>query len=133
MNGEKPAKVQMPNPISIMRAVRLHCLDCCGGSPKSVTWCTCDGLHSTRCDLWPFRFGCKPKAVQRRYGEQLITPAMMPGADIDLDTLPITPPRVQSPSNVISPEQRQALVEQLQKARTAKRAAVVADFATTEP
>jgi len=71
-----------------MADIRAHCLECSGGEAKYVTWCTQDGVHSTRCRLWPFRFGCTPESVARRYGSRLVTPAEMPPAGIDLDRLP---------------------------------------------
>ena len=78
-----------------LAAIRRNCLDCSGGIIKHVTWCPCDGLHSTRCEFWSFRFGATPDKVRRRYGPQLVTPALMPDADVDLDGLPAHPPRVQ--------------------------------------
>jgi hypothetical protein len=70
-----------------LKAVRRHCLDC-AGNMKCVTWCPCDGAHSTRCEMWPFRFGMSPDRVRKKYGPGLITPRMMPAANANLDTLP---------------------------------------------
>jgi hypothetical protein len=75
--------------LSPMKAIRATCLDCCGGSPKSVTWCTLDGLHSTRCGLWPFRFGMRPETFAERFGPALVTPSMMPPANVNEDSLPL--------------------------------------------
>ncbi len=33
-----------------MKAIRANCLDC-SGSAKAVAYCTCDGVHGTRCYL----------------------------------------------------------------------------------
>lgn len=34
------------------RAIRLKCIDCCGGDKKEVKLCPC-----TECPLWAFRLG----------------------------------------------------------------------------
>ncbi len=73
-----------------LKAIRQYCLEC-SGSSKQVMWCTCDGVHSTRCPLWPFRFGIRPETARQRYGERLLTPECMPDADVDVDELPSTP------------------------------------------
>lgn len=71
-----------------LKHVRRNCLACSGGSAKYVTWCTCDGVHSTKCEFWPFRFGIQPATFQARYGDRLLDPRKMPPADLDLDLLP---------------------------------------------
>ena len=71
-----------------MQAIRKHCVDCCG-STKTVKFCTCDGVHSTRCDLWPFRFGKRPATAARKYGKQLLDPALMPSADVSLEEVEV--------------------------------------------
>ena len=44
-------------------AIRKHCLDCCGGSPKEVQECSggysAEGnkLEHYRCELFPYRLG----------------------------------------------------------------------------
>lgn len=48
----------IPNKIiteSPSKAIRIHCLDCQGGSRGEVNKC-----GSTSCVLWPFRFGKNP-------------------------------------------------------------------------
>ena len=65
-----------------MQAIRRHCLECCGGRSSVVKYCTCDGVNSTRCDLWPFRFGKRPATVAKKYGKQLLDPRQMPSAAI---------------------------------------------------
>ena len=71
------------------KAIRKNCLDCCGGNAKAVMWCGSDGIHSTRCHLWPYRFGIRPESARQRYGDRLITPGLMPDANVDLDDLPM--------------------------------------------
>jgi hypothetical protein len=73
------------------RRLRGQCLDCCAGEPKGVTWCPCDGVHSTRCELWPFRFGMSPAKAAKRYGRHVVAPELMPPANANLDDLPANP------------------------------------------
>ena len=42
-------------PMSVIDALRLRCLDCCGGSPNEVRFCT-----TRKCPAWPFRMGENP-------------------------------------------------------------------------
>ena len=53
----------MSEKVRVLKCIREHCLDCCGGSPKEVRFCT-----STGCSLWLLRFGSKPKSAIRRLG-----------------------------------------------------------------
>jgi hypothetical protein len=53
-----------------------------------VTWCPCDGVHSTSCRFWPFRFGVQPKTFRAKYGDRLLDPEQMPPADVEFDKLP---------------------------------------------
>lgn len=71
-----------------LRAIREKCLDCCSGSAKVVRYCACDGVNSTRCALWPFRFGYRPATARKRYGKQLLSPKLMPGPNVDIALLP---------------------------------------------
>ena len=48
----------------IFKRIREHCLGCCGASPKEVRHCPISD-----CELWPVRFGCKPRSAIRRLGE----------------------------------------------------------------
>jgi hypothetical protein len=41
--------------MSPMRALRLRCLDCCGGNDAEVRFCT-----ARKCPSWPFRMGASP-------------------------------------------------------------------------
>jgi hypothetical protein len=43
-----------------LRAVRLHCVECCGGSSNEVRHCS-----ATSCPLWPCRFGRRPNAEEK--------------------------------------------------------------------
>jgi len=74
----------MPKTPTRAKAIRLKCLDC-SGSTKNVKWCTLDGVNSTRCPLWPYRFGCGPEATARRYGQEFVTPGALPDADVSPD------------------------------------------------
>jgi hypothetical protein len=78
----RPCRVFRP-----LRAIRLNCVDC-SGSTKTVLWCPCDGIHSPRCHLWPYRFGCRPETVAERFGPLLVTPGSMPGSEVSEDDLP---------------------------------------------
>ena len=64
-----------------LSAMRKNCVDCAGGNRKYVKFCTCDGLHSTRCEFWPYRFGNRPATIK---DQRLVTPERMPPADIPL-------------------------------------------------
>ena len=55
----------MSKKTSPLRQIREHCLDCCGASTKEVRFCAL-----TDCPIWPFRFGCTPKAALRRLGKK---------------------------------------------------------------
>ena len=47
-------------PVSVIEAVRLRCLDCCGGSAQEVRYCT-----ARKCPSWPFRMGTNPWRKER--------------------------------------------------------------------
>ena len=70
-----------------IKAIRKKCLDC-SGTWKAVKYCPCDGLNSTRCELWPFRFGKRPQTAAKYYGAQFLDPQQMPDANDDIDSLP---------------------------------------------
>ena len=72
---------------SPLKAIRQNCLDC-SERQKYIQWCPCDGIHSTRCHLWPYRFGMRPKTVAQTYGPALVTPQMMPSENVSEDNLP---------------------------------------------
>lgn len=42
-------------PMTPLAALRLRCLDCCGGSPDEVRKCM-----ALTCPAWPFRMGANP-------------------------------------------------------------------------
>ena len=43
-----------------IKTIRINCLECGGGSTKSVLWCTCP-----TCPFWTRRFGCRPESVAK--------------------------------------------------------------------
>jgi hypothetical protein len=51
-------------PMSAQAAIRLHCLDCCAGSPHEVRACM-----ATKCPSWPFRMGSSPWKAKRQLSE----------------------------------------------------------------
>jgi hypothetical protein len=59
-----PDDIRLPK-ASPLKQIRKCCLDCTGGSPKEVRYCTC-----TDCALWPFRFGRRPSSVIRAEGSE---------------------------------------------------------------
>jgi len=71
--------------ITPLKAIRKYCLDCCDGSHKAVKYCTCDGINSTRCILWPYRFGLRPVTAAKRHGPELLNSRLMPPADVMLE------------------------------------------------
>lgn len=73
-----------------MKAVRKNCLECSGGSARQVLWCPCNGHTSTDCVFWASRFGVRPETFINRHGPYLLTPEIMPAADVDLEELPNT-------------------------------------------
>jgi hypothetical protein len=70
---------------SPLGAIRRKCLDCCCGSFKAVKFCTLDGLNSTCCPLWPFRFGRRPATIAKGPLARLLDPAAMPDAATALE------------------------------------------------
>lgn len=129
----------MLNEGSKLKAIRRHCLECSGDSPKAVLWCGCDGRNSTACELWKFRFGVQPSTFRAKFGDRLLSPSTMPPADLELDRLPGTleaaalgaidvdgyhqPAIVLAPAaprREMSPERRAAVVERFRMAREAR-------------
>lgn len=99
-----------------LKAIRRNCLECSGGSPKYVAYCLCDGVHSSRCHLWPYRFGRRPQSVQ---DQKFVTPGALPGPAVPLEELP-TPKITREPSRKLNPEQREEMVERLRRGREGK-------------
>ncbi len=59
--ARRPAMPQRPGAaLTPMRAIRAKCLDCSCGSPKEVRLCPV-----TRCALWPYRMGRRPRAAEK--------------------------------------------------------------------
>lgn len=79
-------KMSLPACLPRAKAIRAKCLDC-SGTAKMVKYCTLDGHNSTRCELWPYRFGISPAAAVRRYGIEFMDPELMPDANVCLDDL----------------------------------------------
>lgn len=50
---------------SPLKAIRLFCLDCCGGSSNEVKFCT-----APNCALYPFRFVKNPFRAKREMTEE---------------------------------------------------------------
>ena len=108
-----------------LKSMRLNCLECSGGSQKYVKFCTCDGLHSTACQFWPYRFGRRPESVA---DQRLVVPECMPAEDrnlddlSDADLLPL-PDGFQAPKpsrRTLTEEQKRKLAEGKRQARQAK-------------
>ncbi len=70
-----------------LQAIRRKCIDCSGGCKKYIRYCPCDGIHSSRCEHWPYRFGLRPETASKRHGEQFVTPEMMPESDVNLEDI----------------------------------------------
>ena len=51
--------------ISVLKAIRLKCLDCCCDSANEVKLCPCE-----KCPLHPFRFGKNPYRSKKEYTEE---------------------------------------------------------------
>ena len=81
-NGTRIAKTP-----TMARSIRLKCLDCSSTS-KMVKYCEMDGFNSTKCDLWPYRFGTRPETAIARHGEKFLNPKEMPDANTCVDDLP---------------------------------------------
>lgn len=50
--------------MSVLKAIRAKCLDCCAGSPAEVREC-----HIITCDLHPYRMGKNPFRKKRELSE----------------------------------------------------------------
>lgn len=48
----------------LWKAIKEHCLECAGETPKEVTLC-----QAIDCRLWTYRFGCHPKSS--RYADRM--------------------------------------------------------------
>jgi hypothetical protein len=72
--------------LSALHAIRRKCADCTCSSRKNIKYCPCDGLHSTACPLWPFRFGRRPATIRRGPLARFLDPGRMPGADAPLES-----------------------------------------------
>jgi len=52
-------------PMSPLKALRKHCLECCGNSAKEVALCC-----SSTCEQWPFRLGRNPWVDARKMTDE---------------------------------------------------------------
>jgi hypothetical protein len=52
-------------PMSPLRALRKHCLECLGNSSKEVAYCC-----SSTCEAWPFRLGRNPWVDRRKMTDE---------------------------------------------------------------
>ena len=86
-----------------MRAIRRMCVDC-AETAKMTLYCPADGVHSTRCPLWPYRMGMRPESVAKKYGRQFVTPELMPGADVSINELPMVGARLPKPADEVPGE-----------------------------
>ena len=100
-----------------LKAARKNCLECSGGSAKYVAYCPCDGVHSTRCHHWPYRFGFRPENVDP---PAFVVPGAGPGPEVNLDDLP-TPRITRKVKTPLSPEQRKIRGDQLRRANAERR------------
>ncbi len=133
----------MSDPSLTVKLVKRNCLECSGDNRPGVIWCTCHGEDGSRCEFWPFRFGMQPATFRSKYGDRLLDPAKLPPGSIDLESLPGTleeaataeidvpgyyQPAItveRKPRRQLTPEQRKAAAERLQRAREAKKAGEV--------
>lgn len=69
-----------------LKAIRLTCLQC-NGSSKMVKYCTADGIHSTRCELWAYHFGMRPGKAAAKHGDNFMRPKQMPAANVCVEDL----------------------------------------------
>lgn len=51
--------------LSPLKLDRKFCLDCCGGSVKTIRFC-----HSINCPIWYLRFGKFPRTVIKMMGKK---------------------------------------------------------------
>lgn len=106
-----------------LQAIRRHCVICSGDSQKAVRYCPCDGIHSSRCELWLYRFGKRPQSLD---DQRLVIPACMPARDIALeqvsdDNLLPAPAGTKPPKRrQLTPERKVRLTDQLAIARRVK-------------
>lgn len=73
-----------------IKAIREYCISC-SLSAKTVAYCPCDGVNSTSCPLWRYRFGLRPESAIRKYGRHVMAPGSLPDSTVCLDDLPANP------------------------------------------
>lgn len=106
-----------------LQAIRRHCVICSGDSQKAVRYCPCDGIHSSRCELWLYRFGKRPQSLD---DQRIVLPACMPPRDTslekvsDADLLPLPPGTKPPKRRRLTSERKAQLSAQLDAARQDK-------------
>lgn len=56
-----------------LKAIRVKCIDCCGGSSREVQLCEIQD-----CPLFPYRFGKRPSRVRREIATRPSFPGKPP-------------------------------------------------------
>ncbi len=59
-DGKLPPDHKLPS-YGALKAIRLHCLECCSGNANEVRLCP-----STQCPSWRSRFGVMPETARKR-------------------------------------------------------------------
>lgn len=60
ISQKEEASMEIQRPL---KAIRSKCLDCSGGQPKEVRFCSV-----IACSLWPYRLGKRPvKNIQKKH------------------------------------------------------------------
>ena len=104
-----------------LKAARKTCLECAGDNVKYLIYCPNDGVHSTRCHIWPYRFGCRPQTIA---DQKFVTPGALPGPEVNLDDLPMVKVARRRSGRKLTPEERQRHVDQLRRGREKQAAGV---------
>ena len=63
----KKQKEKNPTPEELLKVIRAHCLDCCGGSRRDVHNC-----DIKRCNLWPYRKAGRKQKEKELDGQMTI-------------------------------------------------------------
>jgi len=88
-----------------LKAIRLKCLDC-SETRKDVAECSCNGVESPLCDLYPYRFGRRPRSQSQQ--AVLEGPAISKTLTVSQSqtspgpmSIKGTPPRVEPSANTV--------------------------------
>jgi len=74
-----------------LHAIRAYCLDVPVDVPNTRLGALVMASTRRAAGVWLFRFGVRPETVLTKRGPQLVTPELMPSADVNLDDLPAYP------------------------------------------